>query len=81
MSSDEKEPLLSWIYYKDGTSDPPPTLRPEPSQEPKEPPKYDYDKLIAESTGLYSMWWEMWKRIHPEWALIPEKAPAVEPPP
>jgi len=30
---------------------------------------YDYDKLIAESDGLYRQWWVMWKRIHPEWAI------------
>lgn len=66
MKNDEIEPLLSWTYYKDGTSDP--------------PPKYDYDKLIAESTGLYSMWWILWRRIHPEWALYPEqpKEPEVK---
>lgn len=53
MKNDKIEPVLSWAYYNNGTSDPP--LLPEPSQEPKEPPKYDYDKLIAQCTGLYSM--------------------------
>jgi len=44
---------------------------------------YDYDKLIAESDGLYRQWWEMWKRIHPEWALYPEepKKPIIKTPP
>jgi len=50
-----------------------------------DPPKklYDYDKLIAESDGLYRQWWELWKRIHPEWALIPEepKEPEIKIPP
>jgi hypothetical protein len=41
----------------------------------KELPKqlYAYDKLIAESDGLYRMWWMLWKSIHPQWALKPEK--------
>ena len=45
--------------------------------------KFDYDKLIAESDGLYRQWWILWKRIHPEWALIPEesKEPIIKPPP
>jgi hypothetical protein len=25
----------------------------------------DYDKLIAESDGLYRQWWMLWKSIHP----------------
>ncbi len=46
-------------------------------------PLYDYDKLIAESTGLYRDWWVMWKCNHPEWALIPEqpKEPIIKLPP
>jgi len=35
--------------------------------------KFDYDKLIAESDGLYRQGWTMWKRTHPEWALFPEQ--------
>src|SRR6266446_1996075 len=83
MNNDEREPLLRWTYYNDGTSDPPPLPKPEPSQEPREHPKCDYDKLIAESTGLYRDWWILWKRIHPEWALIPEKPKesVTKPPP
>jgi len=29
------------------------------------------------------MWWEMWKRIHPEWALYSEKPkePIIKPAP
>ncbi len=74
MKDDKQEPpLLTWTYNKDGTSDPPPISRPEPSQAPKEPPKFDYDKLIAESGWPYSQWWILWKRIHPEWALYPEE--------
>ncbi len=41
-------------------------------------PKLDYDKLIAESDGLYREWWLLWKRIHPEWGLVLEKE--IEPP-
>jgi hypothetical protein len=33
---------------------------------------YDYDKLVAESTGLYRQWWIMWKENHPEWGIQKE---------
>jgi hypothetical protein len=49
------------------------------NEQPK--PLYDYDKLIAESTGLYRDWWVIWKHKHPEWALHPEKEPPVKIPP
>src|SRR5260370_8935952 len=83
MKNNEQPYFIRWAFYADGTSDPPPTTKPEPSQEPKEHPKFDYDKLIAESDGLYWQWWNMWKRIHPEWALHPEKPkePIIKPPP
>jgi hypothetical protein len=44
---------------------------------------YDYNKLIAESTGLYKDWWILWKRIHPEGVLFREepKEPEVIIPP
>jgi len=83
MKNNEQPYFIRWAFYADGTSDPPPTTKPEPSQEPKEHPKFDYDKLIAESDGLYWQWWNMWKRIHPEWALHPEKPkePIIKAPP
>src|SRR5690348_5605487 len=83
MREDELPAILSCTYFNDSTSDSPPLTKPEPSQEPKEPPKYDYDKLIEESTGLYKDWWILWKRIHPEWTLIPEepKEPVIKLPP
>jgi len=85
--------FIRWIVKQDGTEwqqrygEEPvpytPTAAQEPSHEPKEHPKFDYDKLIAESDGLYRQWWEMWKRIHPEWALHPEvpKVPIIKPAP
>jgi DNA-directed RNA polymerase subunit RPC12/RpoP len=93
LNMDKNEPpaLIYWIYHNDGTVETNwnPSLSPqiqkepveEPSQEPKEHPKYDYDKLIAESTGLYRQWWEMWKRTHPEWALVKEEVKELEIPP
>ena len=81
MKNNEPEPLLHWTYYSDGTSDPPSLPQPELSQESKELPKLDYDKLIAESTWPYKGWWILWQRIHPEWALIPEKEPEILIPP
>jgi hypothetical protein len=42
---------------------------------------YDYDKLIEESTGVYREWWELWKRIHPEWAIVSEEPKETEIPP
>lgn len=84
MSNDEIEPLLSWTYPADAAeSTPPPKVSSTPSDTPTEHRKFDYDKLIAESIGLYKDWWILWKRIHPEWALIPEepKEPVIKPPP
>lgn len=48
---------------------------------PNERRLFDYDKLNAESDWPYRAWWILWKRIHPEWALIPEKKPEMPPPP
>src|SRR6266699_1414835 len=82
MDKNDKNKLpafYSWTYYNDGSSDPPPL--PKSTQTPTEHPKYDYDKLIAESTGLYKDWWIMWKRLHPEWALIKKDEPIIKPPP
>jgi hypothetical protein len=82
---DKKLPaVLYWTYYHDGTVEtncPPPKEPPPPPS--TEHAKFDYDKLIAESTGLYKEWWIMWKRDHPEWALIPEepKEPIIKAPP
>jgi rubrerythrin len=42
---------------------------------------FDYDRLIAESTGLSRQWWELWKRIHPKEALRPEKESVIQLPP
>ena len=42
-------------------------------------PQFNYDKLIAESDGLYRQWWMMWKDIHPDWALLPEADYLIEP--
>lgn len=82
MSNDEIEPLLSWTHPADtAESTPPPKVSTTPSNTSTEHRKFDYDKLIAKSTGLYKQWWIMWKRIHPEWTLIPEKEPAVKLPP
>ncbi|MFL5699636.1 MAG: hypothetical protein ACJ797_21350 [Ktedonobacteraceae bacterium] len=63
-----------WTVYQDGREESslPPSNKPIPPP-PTEHPKFDYDKLIEESTGLYRDWWIMWKRIHPEWALHPEE--------
>jgi hypothetical protein len=92
MKYNEPESLLCWIHHQDGRVETNFTpsqhvrkqdeLAEEPSQEPKEPHKYHYDKLIAES-GFYGMWWILWKRIHPEWALYPEqpKEPVIKPTP
>ena len=76
----EPTPFFTWTYYHDGrveTNCPPSK---EPYQPPAEHKKFDYDKLIAESTGLYREWWVMWKRTHPEWALHPEepKEPVIK---
>jgi|GEM_PF-1103522 len=71
--------IFRWTYYNDGTSDPPPLPKPEQSQEPKEPPKYDYNKLIAESDGLYLQWWLLWRDIHPEWGIQKVEPVAIPP--
>jgi hypothetical protein len=70
--------IFRWTYYNDGTSDPPPLPKPEPSQEPRE--LVDIDKLIAESDGIYQLWWMKWKQWHPELCLIREevKEPVVK---
>jgi len=39
----------------------------------------DVDKLIEESTGLYMMWWIVFKEKHPDLCLIREKEPAIPP--
>ncbi len=95
--SENVTPLFTWIHYHDGTVEtnfPSPTQTPEIRKEPVEEPSpeispqtstehplYDYDKLIAESGWPYCQWWMMWKHIHPEWVLIPEKEPEIKVPP
>ncbi len=69
MNKDEPY-FFRWTFYADGTSDPPPLPKSEPSQEP--PPLLDIDKLIAESTGIYALFWETFKKHHPERCLIRE---------
>jgi DNA-directed RNA polymerase subunit RPC12/RpoP len=68
------------IIQKEPVEEPSPEIPPQPSTE--HPLFYDYDKLIAESGWPYSQWWSMWKRIHPEWALVKEevKEPEIPPP-
>ena len=81
---DKSPAFYSWTVYQDGTEERNFTLSQKPLPPPPiEHPKFDYDKLIEESTGLYRDWWKMWKRIHPEWALYPEapKEPEIKIPP
>jgi hypothetical protein len=80
MDKNELPALFYWKCYQDGTVETncPPPKEPPPSTEPH---FYDYDTLIEESDGLYRDWWIMWKRLHPEWALIPEKELVVISPP
>jgi hypothetical protein len=87
MDDNKFPPLSTLIYYNDGRRgmdglEQPPNEDTIPHDIPTEPlPFLDIDKLIEESTGLYKMWWETWKRNHPERCFIRKGEQVIKIPP
>jgi DNA-directed RNA polymerase subunit RPC12/RpoP len=73
--------LFYWRYSTDGTVE---TNWPGSTRSKEEivatPELLDIDKLIEESTGIYRIFWETFKRNHPERCIIRDEPKVVIPP-
>lgn len=83
MDNNELPAIIYWKYKNDGTVETNCPVSSQPPAPTETPPLLDVDKLIEESTGLYSLWWIAFKKNHPERCLIREepKEPIIKAPP